>query len=114
MDVTNCGARGGDEVVQLYVSESRGDEVRPRLELKGFQRVHIRAGARVTVTFEVDAAQLGRHHTGLGHAVRPGVYRFSVGSSSADLPLSTILTIDGPNGPVQQEKVFFSRSAVTP
>jgi beta-glucosidase len=114
LDVTNCGAHAGDEVVQLYVSALHGDELRPRQELKGFQRVHIGAGERVTITFDVDATQLGCHHVGLGHALQPGAYRFSVGSSSADLPLSTILTIDGAKGPVKQEKIFFSRSVVSP
>jgi len=45
--VTNVSPRAGDEVVQLYTSGS-GEEIR---SLRGFQRIHLRAGERRQVTF---------------------------------------------------------------
>ena len=41
----NTGDRAGDEVVQLYVRDPQASVTRPVLELKGFQRVELAAGA---------------------------------------------------------------------
>ena len=51
--VTNEGDRDGDEVVQLYVHQRHGSASRPVRELKGFQRVHVAAGASRTVEFTI-------------------------------------------------------------
>src|SRR4029450_1185409 len=54
--VRNISARDGDEVVQLYAAGGgAGDPIR---ELKGFRRVHLRAGAGEVVQFTVPAADL--------------------------------------------------------
>jgi beta-glucosidase len=49
--VTNTSARDGDEVVQLYLSGVPEEAVR---SLRGFQRVHLRAGESRDVTFALD------------------------------------------------------------
>jgi beta-glucosidase len=46
--VKNTSNRDGDEVVQLYVSGGGGEEIR---SLRGFQRVHLRAGESREVHF---------------------------------------------------------------
>jgi len=46
--VKNTSARDGDEVVQLYVSGGPGGEIR---RLRGFQRIHLRAGESRKVSF---------------------------------------------------------------
>jgi len=56
VDVRNSGSRDGDEVVQLYVSR-QGDGA-PIRSLKGFQRVHIKAGQTKKVTFKLDPQAL--------------------------------------------------------
>jgi beta-glucosidase len=48
--VTNTGNRAGDEVVQLYVANKR-DFITPIRSLKGFQRIHLKAGESQTVEF---------------------------------------------------------------
>jgi beta-glucosidase len=50
--VTNTGSRDGDEVVQLYVSNKR-DFLTPIRSLKGFKRIHLRAGESQTVEFQL-------------------------------------------------------------
>ena len=40
----NVGSRAGDEVVQLYIRDVLASVVRPVMELKGFQRVHLQPG----------------------------------------------------------------------
>jgi len=46
--VRNISARDGDEVVQLYVSGGPGEEIR---SLRGFQRIHLKAGESRAVKF---------------------------------------------------------------
>ncbi|HEX6673488.1 MAG TPA: glycoside hydrolase family 3 N-terminal domain-containing protein [Actinomycetes bacterium] len=91
--VTNTGDRAGDEVVQLYVRQPRASLTRPVLELKGFVRVELAAGAARTVAFEVPAAQVGFHGHDLSYVVEPGVLEVLVGSSSRDLVEAGSVTI---------------------
>jgi beta-glucosidase len=63
--VTNTGARDGDEVVQLYVSNKR-DFLTPIRALKGFKRIHLRAGETQTIEFELTPDQLSVVNTA-GH-----------------------------------------------
>ncbi|MEO8592618.1 MAG: glycoside hydrolase family 3 C-terminal domain-containing protein [Candidatus Solibacter sp.] len=55
--VKNTSSREGDEVVQLYVAGSSGDGA-PIRNLRGFQRIHLRAGESRQVTFTVATADL--------------------------------------------------------
>ena len=56
--VTNTSDRDADETVQLYLHQRHGSASRPVRELKGFQRVHLEAGAQRTVNFTVGTAEL--------------------------------------------------------
>jgi beta-glucosidase len=56
VDVTNSGARDGDEVVQLYVS--RDVPGAPVRSLQGFQRVRLKAGETRRVRFALDGAAM--------------------------------------------------------
>lgn len=50
--VRNTGKRDGDEVVQLYVTHPQSANIRiPLCALKGFQRIHLKAGESRQVTF---------------------------------------------------------------
>ncbi|HYP45378.1 MAG TPA: beta-glucosidase BglX [Propionibacteriaceae bacterium] len=55
--VTNPTDRNADEVVQLYLHQRHGSATRPVRELKGFQRVHLAAGASHTVEFRIGAEE---------------------------------------------------------
>jgi beta-glucosidase len=57
VEVTNTGARQGDEVVQLYIHQRAGSASRPVRELKGFQRVSLEAGESRTVQLSVGPAE---------------------------------------------------------
>ena len=56
--VTNTSERDADEIVQLYVHQRHGSASRPVRELKGFQRIHLKAGASRTVEFTIGPAEL--------------------------------------------------------
>lgn len=58
VDLTNTGARTGDEVAQLYIHQRHGTSARPVRELKGFRRVTLKPGETRRLTFTLDAADL--------------------------------------------------------
>jgi beta-glucosidase len=62
VEVTNTGARAGDEVVQLYIRQRHGRAARPVRELKGFRRVTLEAGETRTVEFELGPDELRYWH----------------------------------------------------
>jgi beta-glucosidase len=55
--VKNTSAVDGDEVVQLYVDGGPGEDA-PIRNLRGFQRIHLRAGESRQVTFTVASGDL--------------------------------------------------------
>jgi len=55
--VKNTSKVDGDEVVQLYIAGGRGDEA-PIRNLRGFRRIHMRAGESRQVSFSVPSADL--------------------------------------------------------
>lgn len=83
--VTNTGARRGAEVVQLYLSHPGASVERTPLELRGFRRVELEAGASTEVVLPVGFADLARWDPAThSWRVDPGVVRARVASSSAD------------------------------
>ncbi|MFZ6026972.1 MAG: beta-glucosidase BglX [Chloroflexota bacterium] len=66
VDVTNTGARTGDEVVQLYIHQRWGSDSRPMRELKGFARLTIQAGETQTAVFQLGPDELGYWSTNAG------------------------------------------------
>ncbi len=51
--VTNTGRYDGKEVVQLYIRDVVGSVTRPVKELKGFQKIDLKAGETKTVSFSI-------------------------------------------------------------
>ena len=87
--VKNTGKIDGKEIVQLYVSDKTEATVRPKNELKGFDKVFIPAGKSVDVSFELDKSSFAWYSTDLHDwYAASGKYEIKVGPSSRDLPLS--------------------------
>lgn len=82
-DVQNTGSRDGTEVVQLYIRDLVGSFTRPVKELKGFERVALRAGERQTVTFTLKPEHLGFYNAQKRFVVEPGDFKVWVGQNSA-------------------------------
>ena len=55
MKVTNSWKIDGEEIVQLYIRDKVSSATRPVKELKGYQRVALKAGETKTVSFTIDA-----------------------------------------------------------
>lgn len=88
--VTNTGNRDGIEVVQLYIRDVVGSIARPVKELKGFQRLSLKAGVTATATFTIDASKLKFYNYDLKEVVEPGEFDVMVGPNSRDLKRATI------------------------
>lgn len=84
VDVQNTGNREGTEVVQLYIRDLVGSITRPVKELKGFERVELRAGEKRSVTFTLKPEQLGFYNANNKFVVEPGDFKIWVGQNSAD------------------------------
>lgn len=88
LDIQNTGKKDGDEVVQLYVHDVVASVVRPTKELRGFQRVNLKAGEKKTVHFELPAAKLAFYDDKTHRfVVEPGMFDIMIGSSSEDIRL---------------------------
>ena len=86
VDVTNTGDVDGAEVVQLYIADPESSVDRPVKELKGFEKVWLKAGEKKTVRFEIDADDLS-YFDAEKHAwvAEPGEFQALLGSSSEDI-----------------------------
>lgn len=91
--VKNSGGRGGDEVAQLYLVPPTCDAVRPRLTLRGFQRVRLQPGETRRVTFCVPDERLAFWNTEAKRFdVAHGEWHVLLGASSADIRLQAKFT----------------------
>ena len=89
----NTGPVAGDEVVQLYIRELLSSVVRPVMELKGFQRVHLLPGEEKEISFSITRDLLSMLNAELKTVVEPGDFRIMIGASSRDIRLRQILTV---------------------
>ncbi len=79
-DVKNTGAVAGDEVVELYLTQPKGDETPVRV-LAGFTRVHLNAGELTHVGLTIDPRSLGQVDAKGNRVIVPGEYIVSVGGT---------------------------------
>jgi beta-glucosidase len=86
VDVTNTGARAGQEIVQVYVQDRQANLLRPPKELKGFAKVALQPGEPQTVTVALDFRAFAFFHPGHRRwIVEDGEFDILVGASSADI-----------------------------
>ena len=95
--VRNTGSREGKETVQLYVRDTESRVERPVQELKGFEKVDLKSGARTTVTMELDERAFSYWSTVMeGWHWESGAFEIRVGASSRDVRLSGIIELENP------------------
>ncbi len=84
--VTNTGAREGEEVVQLYISDPKCTVMRPAKELKGFAKLKLKPGETREAKFTVKADDLSYFDADKHEWVaEPGQFIASVGAASDDI-----------------------------
>ena len=96
-DVQNTGARAGDEVAELYLTQPRAFET-PLRVLAGFRRVHLAAGKSAHVSFTIDPRSLGQVDEKGNRAIVPGEYAISMGGAQPQEAASALtgkFTVNG-------------------
>ena len=83
--VTNSGSRDGKEVVQLYIRDLVGSITRPVEELKGFQKISLKAGETKTVAFNITPNDLKFYNGELKYDWESGDFVIMVGGNSRDV-----------------------------
>ncbi len=93
VDVENTGNRDGMEVVQLYVSKNDSKVERATQELKGFEKVMVKAGETNSFNMVVPVKELAYYDVGIKKwVVESGTYNFRIGNSSRNI--KTEVSID--------------------
>lgn len=85
----------GEEIAELYIGlPSTADVPQPPKQLKGFQKISVKAGKTRHIRLELDARALSYWNTA-NHdwEILPGTYRIMVGGSSSDLPLQDTFSV---------------------
>ncbi|WP_116788772.1 glycoside hydrolase family 3 C-terminal domain-containing protein [Flavobacterium psychrotrophum] len=92
--VKNTGKREGAEIVQLYIADVKSSLPRPVKELKGFEKVNLKAGEEKTVTFTIDKTALSffddKKHEWVAE---PGDFQAIIGASSQDVKGTATFTL---------------------
>lgn len=96
VDVTNTGSFEGKEVVQLYVSAPKSNDMaKPEKELKDFAKTqNLKPGEKTTISLNVSATDLASYNeTTHSWIVDAGQYQFKIGASSKDIKASLDVNI---------------------
>lgn len=79
VDVRNAGAREGDEVIELYLTDVAASVPVPLRSLQSVERVSLKAGESRHVTFTLSPSQLSLIDERGRRVVEPGEFTISVG-----------------------------------
>lgn len=94
--VTNTGAYDGAEVVQLYVGLKNAIVFRPEKELKGFQKVFLKAGESAVVTIPFDDKTFRYWNVKTDKwEIEMGNYEIMVGASVSDIRVKGTVAVEG-------------------
>lgn len=94
--VTNTGDRPGEEVVQLYGHAEQSRVKRPLKQLLAFRRVLLQPGESADVSFTLPLSEIAMWDvTRERFCIENGTYTFMAGASSANLPVSADLEVQG-------------------
>lgn len=88
--LTNTGKTDGKEVVQLYIRDLVGSVTRPVKELKGFQKVALKAGESKTVIFNITTDDLKFYNYNLKYDWEAGDFVIMIGGNSRDVKTAQV------------------------
>jgi beta-glucosidase len=81
--VKNTGSVAGDDVAQLYIHDPVASLSQPVRRLRGFQRVTLKPGEETTVSWTLDASDVGFYDNKGRFRVEPGTIEAYVGDTSS-------------------------------
>ncbi|HKY41989.1 MAG TPA: glycoside hydrolase family 3 C-terminal domain-containing protein [Pyrinomonadaceae bacterium] len=79
VDVTNIGEREGDEVIQLYLTDTAASAPVPIRALVGFDRISLRPQEKRTVTFTITPRQMSLIDDKGKRVIEPGEFLTRIG-----------------------------------
>ena len=91
--VTNTGNVDATEIVQLYIRDLVASVSRPVKELKGFERITLKAGESKNVTFTITPETLKFYNYDLKYILEPGDFNIMVGPNSRDLKTAKLTVL---------------------
>lgn len=95
VNIKNTGKRDGSEVVQLYIRDVKSSLPRPLKELKGFEKVYLKAGESKQVSFTIDKTALSffddKKHDWVAES---GDFEALIGASSTDIKSKVLFTLE--------------------
>ncbi len=93
-NVTNTGKVDGYEVCQLYINDPNPVVFKAKKELKGFEKVFIKAGESVKVTHTLDYRSFAFYNTVINEwYATNGEYNILIGASSRDIRLQGVIHV---------------------
>ena len=92
VEVQNIGNLAGEDVAQLYVRDLVANVTRPVKELKGFQRIALKAKERKTISFSLTKSDLAFYDRKMQFGAETGQFQLWLGNSS-DAKLSRFFTL---------------------
>lgn len=96
LKVKNTGTVDGSEIVQMYVALPESKVSRPEKELKGFVKLHLKAGEEkeVRIPFDDKTFRFFNERSGSWEQ-EEGTYQILAGSSSQDIRLTGEISLPG-------------------
>lgn len=85
VQVTNIGDMSGDEVVQLYLTDTKASTPRPITQLEGFERIHLKKGENRQVEFTLTPRQLSLINKQTKRVVESGDFVVYLGGEQPNL-----------------------------
>ncbi len=110
LNVANTGNRDGAEVVQIYVGkEERGNAhgcvYRPKKELKGFQKIFLKAGEEKRVEIPLDDKAFRYFNTETNHwETEGGIYQIMAAANVQDIRLTIRIMVEGSGAPLSADQ----------
>ncbi len=87
----NTGTRDGEETVQLYTRDLVGSVTRPVRELKGFQKVFLKAGESRTISFNISASDLAFYRRDMSWGTELGKFQVFIGANAETTNANTFV-----------------------
>ena len=93
--LTNTGNKAGAEVVQLYTSQTNASVLRPKKELKAFEKVFLQSGEKKTITLKLKVQDMAFYNEKTSSwVVEPSEFVLHVGTSVNDIHSSLPIMVN--------------------
>lgn len=113
LTIGNTGKIAGDEIVQLYIRDEVAQISRPDMELKGYQKVHLKPQEKKQIAFTFSLKQMAFYDRNMDYVLEPGTFRIMIGSSSDYIRLEDTVELGGETMIIgEADKIFFTKSEI--